>query len=158
MSPYHMVFGKPCHLPVELEYNVYWAIKALNFDLDKAGEHRKLQLNEIEELRNDAYYLSKQYKDKMKSIHDKSILRKEFHPGQKVLLYDSRLHLFPGKLKTRWSGSFLVRSTTPYGAITVENPKDGSTFQVNGQRLKSFHELTTSQVEQIDLINPVYQD
>ena len=55
MSLDGLVYGKTCHLPVELEYKVYWAIKRLNFDLDKAGEFRKLQQDELEKIRNDAY-------------------------------------------------------------------------------------------------------
>ena len=66
--------------------------------MDKAGEARKLQINELEEIRNDAYENAKISKARMKLAHDKIIQRKEFQLGQKVLLYNSRLHLFPGKL------------------------------------------------------------
>ena len=63
MSSYQIVYGKVCHLPVELEHRAYWAIKRLNFDLDKAGTERKLQINELEEICNDAYNCAKSYKD-----------------------------------------------------------------------------------------------
>ena len=78
MSPYRIVYGKPYHLPLKLEYKAMWAIKNLNFDLKAAKEERLLQLNELEELRNEAYDNAKIYKDKTNKWHDQRILRREF--------------------------------------------------------------------------------
>ena len=121
------------------------------FNLDKASSLRKLQLNELGEIQHDAYEKSRIYKERMKVFHDKPILRKSFEPSQKVILYNSRLHLFPGKLRSKWTRPFFVKIFFPRDAREIENPKNGNIFKVNGQRLKPFLEIFPQKEESINL-------
>jgi len=77
--------------------------------------------------------------------------------GQKVLPYDSRLHLFPGKLKSTWSGPFIVKHVYPYGAFDIENPKNGNVFKVNGHRWKAYFDNFSSENKSIGLNDPAYK-
>ena len=88
-------------------------------------------------MRNDSYDNAKIYKEKTKRWHDKHLLRKEFKVGDKVLIFNSKLKLFPGKLRSRWSGPITVSSVTPYGAIWVQT-ENGQELKVNGHRLKHY--------------------
>ncbi|RZB76373.1 Kiwellin [Glycine soja] len=139
LFPFQMVYGKTCHLLVEMEHKAYWALKFLNFDEVLSGEKRNLQLLELEEMRLNAYESSKLYKQKLKAYHDKKLLKKNFQPGQRVLLFNSRIKLFPGKLKYKWSVPFTIKEVKPHGAMELMDPNSDTperSWVVNGQRLK----------------------
>ncbi|GKE74293.1 reverse transcriptase domain-containing protein, partial [Tanacetum coccineum] len=133
--PYKLVYEKACHLPIELEHKAYWALKHTNFDIKTAGDHRKVQLNELNELRDHAYENSLIYKEKTKRIHDSKIKNRVFNVGDRVLLFNSRLKIFSGKLKTRWSGPFTITQVFPYGTVELSQ-NSGPNFKVNGHRVK----------------------
>nr|GFB12086.1 reverse transcriptase domain-containing protein [Tanacetum cinerariifolium] len=102
-----------------------------------AGDHRKIQINELNELRDPAYKNSLIYKEKTKRIHDSKIKNRVFNIGDRVLLFNSRLKIFSGKLKSCWSGPFTISQVFPYGTIELSQP-DRPNFKVNGYRLKHY--------------------
>nr|GEW50453.1 hypothetical protein [Tanacetum cinerariifolium] len=136
-TPYKLVYGKACHLPIKLEHKAYWALKQTNFDLSVAGDHQKIQLNELNELHDHAYENSLIYREKPKRIHDSKIKNRVFNVGDQVLLFNSRLMIFSGKLKSRWSGPFTVAKVFPYGTVELSQA-NGSNLKVNGHHIKHY--------------------
>jgi len=103
-----------------------------------SGIARKLQLQELEEIQNDAYENVRIYKEKTKSLHNRMITRKEFNVGDKVLLYHSRLKLFPGKLRSCWIGPFVVSNIFPYGVVEITSLETNKSTQGQWASLETF--------------------
>nr|GEZ95848.1 reverse transcriptase domain-containing protein [Tanacetum cinerariifolium] len=133
-TPYKLVYGKACHLLIEIEHKAYWALKHVNFDLQTVGDHRKAQLNELHDQSYENYLI---YKEKTKRLNDSKIKDRVFNIGDRVLLFNSRLNIFSGKLKSRCSGPFIISHVFPYGTVELSQP-NGPNFKVNGYRLKHY--------------------
>ncbi|XP_076923230.1 uncharacterized protein LOC143585299 [Bidens hawaiensis] len=125
---------------MELAHRALWAIKNVNLDYKEAGELRKLKLNELKEIRDEAYECASNYKEKLKRVHDAKIRKWTFKVGQKVWLYNSRLKIFLGKLKRKWMGPYVITRVGRFGDVEIEGMQSQVKQVVNGHRLKPYLE------------------
>nr|GFB39318.1 reverse transcriptase domain-containing protein [Tanacetum cinerariifolium] len=113
-------------------------VKFLKSLFSRFGTPKALLLNELSELRDQAYENSLIYKERTKKLHDEKIKNRIFNVGDQVLLFNSRLKIFSGNLKSRWSGPFTISEIYPYGTAMLVHP-DGRNFKVNCHCLKHYH-------------------
>ncbi|GJR36826.1 reverse transcriptase domain-containing protein [Tanacetum coccineum] len=139
-TPFRLVYGKACHLPMEIEHKAYWALKECYIDLTVATKNHFMELNELIELKDGAYENTRIYKERTKRWHNFRLRGdKAFKCGDKVLLFNFRFKMHPGKLKSRWYGPNVVKIVYPYGIVVITD-KNGISYKVNGKRLKKYYD------------------
>ncbi|XP_022019804.1 uncharacterized protein LOC110919864 [Helianthus annuus] len=141
-TPFMIVYGKACHLPVELEHRALWALKTVNLDMTEAARKRFFQIHELEELRDAAYSRSLGIKEKTKILHDKKL----------------RLKLFAGKLKSKWSGPYMVHYVFPYGAVEIMDESNGRSWKKSYRGRAELAKKTMSQWYAGGFVWDVYTD
>ena len=154
---FQLVYGKAFHLPVEVEHKSYWAVKKVNMMFDEAGDHRKLQLEELEEIRE--MHMRMRGFTEIKRVHGMIKL----YRGRILMLVirysciNPVYVFFPGKLRSRWLGPYIIKRIYHHGAIEIESLDTQKIMKVNGQRLKIYHEnFPTEKLEEFTLANPEY--
>ncbi|XP_076894002.1 uncharacterized protein LOC143546170 [Bidens hawaiensis] len=138
---------------MELAYRALWAIKNVNMDYKEARELRKLKLTESEENRDEAYECASNYKEKLKRVHDAKIRKLTFEVGQKVWLYNSRLKLFPRKLKSKWMVLYVITRVGRFGDVEIEDMQSQVKQIMNGHRLKPYLEGKDLNMLDIDKVS-----
>ncbi|XP_028752032.1 uncharacterized protein LOC114711771 [Neltuma alba] len=128
MSPYRIIYGKLCHILVELEHRSYWVVKSCNTDLKEVGLNKLLQIQNLKEMRSNAYHSSDIYKQKTKLIHNANILRKRVKEGDKVLRYQARFKFKKGKFKMSWDGPYIVIKVHDFRMIELKEEATGKIF------------------------------
>jgi hypothetical protein len=152
-TPYKMFYGKACHLPLELEHRAFWAIKKFNYDFKATGEKRLLDIQDLDELRCEAYESARLFKEKVKRWHDKKIQKKESKQGDKVLLFNSRLKLSAGKLRSKWEGPYDVEEANPSSAAKLKGKSPSSSWIVNDQHLKHYRVNKVNNIFEVRMVS-----
>ncbi|XP_076950582.1 uncharacterized protein LOC143623610 [Bidens hawaiensis] len=152
-TPYRFVYGKGCHLPTELAHRTLWALKSVNMDYHEARKLRKLKLSELEEIWDEGYKCASAYKEKLKRVHDAKIRKRTFEVRQKVWLYNSRLKLFPGKLKSKWMRPYAITRVGRFGDVEIEYMQHQVKQVVSGHRLKPYLKVKDLNMLEVDKVS-----
>jgi hypothetical protein len=140
------VYGKQVLLPIEFQVKTFRIATKLGLNLDEAQKQQALQLNELDEIRQDAIQWTILVQNQRSKWHDKFTKKKHFQPSDWAMLFDSRFKTFKGKLTTQWLGPYEVDIIYDNGALKIKTIDNGEvSFVVNGHRLKFYHKLISKE-------------